>query len=716
MRVRYKKKSHIQRKELSAGYYLEHFQIIMDHILKYYGNDPTVVEFLNFYNSLSRDEKLFTVKLSSLKISVYRTSKKYCLDINHESVIFQNFIKEGHFISIDKEFYFPLVAQLTKSELVHMLTLNNVPFKKSLRVGELKELALHLYSQERMIETCFYRFKFETSFQYIYFLYFGKLDRNVQVLAQSELGFRKTNKHFRSDAARFSSEQNIFYFFQLKKAISCLKENKIGFSDEEKKYFHQILQKPYTDVKTEELFNILLDLVIKKFHLNNLEKLTLLKRATMFPAKKLYITFLAKENLLDELRNILKDTIEFPHSEEEFHYCFNLYNKKFKDGKQLSIRTAILKESQQISIDEAFLQSPENGAKYYFEKQGYVVRRFENYIWRALFGLVFWEEIFEDERSQFFTEFDRLPNTILENTFAQVFRSEIDQKLSSLDHPQFPQELLKKITRLYGRDNSIFRWKNYLFDRIKELWDHSPPGAIAQVLSSLVDNYLKNNDGFPDLALYKKGKVKLIEIKTLTDQLRLNQMNQIETLNSAGFEVEVIRCDYKFNPDQTYCVIDVETTGGRANFHRITEIGVVKIKNGEVIDTFESLINPERSIPIKIQQLTGINNDMVANAPTFDEIKESLMSIFEGSIFVAHNVRFDYSFIQREFKRAGIDFTMPTFCTCSQSRKHFKGLKSYSLKNLCREFNIDLTQHHRAMCDAHAAAQILNRINESRSI
>ena len=105
---------------------------------------------------------------------------------------------------------------------------------------------------------------------------------------------------------------------------------------------------------------------------------------------------------------------------------------------------------------------------------------------------------------------------------------------------------------------------------------------------------------------------------------------------------------------------------------------------------------------------------MVANAPYFVDIAEEFEAFMEGAIFVAHNVEFDYGFIAGEFRRIGRAFRYPRLCTCSSMRKLYPGQESYSLSALCRSFDIPLTRHHRAMCDAEAAAELLLLVNEKR--
>ena len=162
-------------------------------------------------------------------------------------------------------------------------------------------------------------------------------------------------------------------------------------------------------------------------------------------------------------------------------------------------------------------------------------------------------------------------------------------------------------------------------------------------------------------------------------------------------------------------MVDVETTGGWANGDRITEIGAVKIRNHEIIDEFHSLINPQRSISAHITRLTGITNEMVRDAPLFAEIADSFMRFMGDGVFVAHNVNFDYGFISYEYERLERRFRFPKLCTCAGMRRRYPGHKSYSLGALCEIYGVSLKDHHRALCDARAAAKLLNLINEKRT-
>jgi len=148
-----------------------------------------------------------------------------------------------------------------------------------------------------------------------------------------------------------------------------------------------------------------------------------------------------------------------------------------------------------------------------------------------------------------------------------------------------------------------------------------------------------------------------------------------------------------------YTIIDVETTG---KTNRITEISIFKFDGNKIVEEFTSLVNPQDLIPDHITALTGIDNEMVYNAPLFSEIAQEVLNITKGTTFVAHNVNFDYNVINGEFKRLNIDFKRKKLCTIRLSRKLLPGHKSYSLGKLCKDLNINLSNRHRAKGDAEA--------------
>ncbi|MFC4636320.1 exonuclease domain-containing protein [Dokdonia ponticola] len=158
-----------------------------------------------------------------------------------------------------------------------------------------------------------------------------------------------------------------------------------------------------------------------------------------------------------------------------------------------------------------------------------------------------------------------------------------------------------------------------------------------------------------------------------------------------------------------YTIIDVETTGG-VRYGRMTEICIITVIHGKVVDIYSSLINPEESIPRTITALTGITNEMVAHAPRFYEIADIIEEKTKDALFVAHNVNFDFGFLKKEFEMIGRTFQRKKLCTVRLSRKLIPGLYSYSLGNLCTSIGISLKGAHRAEADTRATTELFLRL------
>ncbi|RKD34765.1 PolC-type DNA polymerase III [Thermohalobacter berrensis] len=156
-----------------------------------------------------------------------------------------------------------------------------------------------------------------------------------------------------------------------------------------------------------------------------------------------------------------------------------------------------------------------------------------------------------------------------------------------------------------------------------------------------------------------------------------------------------------------YVVFDIETTGLSPTNDKITEIGAVKIRNNEIVDRFNQLINPEVEIPEKIVKLTGITNELVKDKPTIEEVLPKFIDFIGDSVIVAHNANFDTSFIKENCRRLDLNLNNPILDTLELTRALFPKLKSHRLNKVCEHLNVKLENHHRAVDDSEATAKVL---------
>ena len=161
-----------------------------------------------------------------------------------------------------------------------------------------------------------------------------------------------------------------------------------------------------------------------------------------------------------------------------------------------------------------------------------------------------------------------------------------------------------------------------------------------------------------------------------------------------------------------YAILDIETTGGKYNEEGITEIAIYKFDGHQIVDQFFSLVNPEKNIQPFVINLTGINNQMLRNAPKFHEVAKRIIEITDDCTIVAHNAQFDNRILSTEFDRLGYSFEKNMLCTVELSKKLIPDLPSYSLGKLVRSLGIPITDRHRAQGDAKATVELFKLLLE----
>ncbi len=216
----------------------------------------------------------------------------------------------------------------------------------------------------------------------------------------------------------------------------------------------------------------------------------------------------------------------------------------------------------------------------------------------------------------------------------------------------------------------------------------------------VVDYVMKISAPAPDLA-------RLLVLDLVETDSRLQLIGDILELVVSDFERRAFA-------ETDFVVFDLETTGAKAPPCRITEIGAYRVKNNRIVEEFQTLVNPETSIPLFIAQLTGISDAMVKNAPKFGEVAAAFLDFIGDSILVAHNAHFDMRFLNHEIGRIHVDYRVanPSLCTVRLSRKLLPNVENHRLKTLADYYSVALVNHHRAADDAHATAHIFVRLLE----
>jgi len=214
--------------------------------------------------------------------------------------------------------------------------------------------------------------------------------------------------------------------------------------------------------------------------------------------------------------------------------------------------------------------------------------------------------------------------------------------------------------------------------------------------------------------ILKKGPISYSKLNDILEQNETffsSTKLEIELLLSNGLplyfkdDMVYLSTTTKKIEDQVFCVVDIETTASNVKKGQLLEIGAVKVKNGKIIEQYESLVTTY-NIPQKVQEITGITNDMTLGAPNEKEVLEEFKIFLEDDIFVAHNISFDYKFINDCFVKYDLgQLCNRKICTIDLAHKVIKA-ERYGLKYLKEQFNIDIQNHHRALSDALSTVEI----------
>lgn len=439
--------------------------------------------------------------------------------------------------------------------------------------------------------------------------------------------------------------------------------------------------------------------------------------------------------LSQKIEQLLTRMVTDPDNEQEYYLALDIQAKLGNQQVFASTRH-VAEHAITLLVDESYRQHPEQAALQYFKQHGWQGAHVENQVWTALFALLCWQPLFCDQHSAIHSEFDRYPSNLNDGRWYAEHHQQINDCIAQLlDPKRCLQQVLQTLTENYGKANALVQWHEDLAQWLTVLIQGVPATSLMPLMVNMAEHFRDYRTGFPDLLLWRGSEhcgirsdspnneqsspcvestepaagyqLRWLEVKAPGDSLRRNQFARIKRLQQLGFAVEIAKLQWGVNPQQRYHVVDIETTGGRANVDRIIEIAIVTVQNQKIIGQYSSLIDPARTIPSFISKLTHISNAMVQGQPSFADLAPTIYGLLSDGIFVAHNVKFDFSFVQAEFARIGIDFDAAKLCTVIETRRHFPGLASYSLAALTEHFAIELKQHHRALADAQAAAQLL---------
>ena len=707
-----------RRQPLPTFYYHSHFTEMLEFVARHYAHTllDEHIRLIDDFRDLSHKAQCLYVRLINRKGRVFGRNRLRYPELGDPVPLLDELRHAGWVAGPSSDDFDVVLTFLTRAE-IYAVALPLVPgMSRSLKKAQLVGFV------RANVEPARFMAALDTdrilvqqradAVRYLMYLYFGRIRDSLSQFTMRDLGLVRTQSLQDSYEPRFSDRVEALehYYFASRLHSAAGAGSRAGLEQEADDWPEPNF--PGSARLRDELA-FALGRAAERARATD-RALSLYQRGESAECSERIARLLLAAGRRDEAQAFLERCIDDPRSEEERLIAQDIYARKF-DRKRTSTATDALRAGETLDLDESRSGAPERAVVEHFEGLGYTAYRTENLVWRTLFGLLFWDELFVSGDASLHSPFEFLPASLANGQFYGQDRERIEQKLALLHEPAAAKrELLRVSTRYYGTPNGVFRWRRELNDAVFALLDHGDSRALVNSMRRLCTDYRESRYGYPDVMVVDEQGVRFLEVKTEGDQLRRNQLLRLEQLRADGFRADVLRVRWTLDPNQAYVVVDVETTGGKGEKHRVTEIGAVKVRNGEIVDRFQTLLNPQRTIPPNIVRLTGITPAMVEDAPYFMDIADEFEAFMEDAIFVAHNVEFDYGFISREFARLGRSFRHAKLCTCSSMRKLYPGHRSYSLAALCQQYGISLQQHHRALCDAEAAAELLLLINEKR--
>lgn len=708
-----------QRRVLPTFYYLDHLAAVFRRARELHGRAlrPVDRSLIDEFSMLPKMSRALWARMASRKGRYFARASLHYDEIDDVDLRIEELRARGFVRAVAPRDRTDWLVALTKAELLELGETTATPLRPSWPKARLVEALGRVETFDAWDPGPRWVVQRRSEpLRFIAFLFMGRLTDDLKALALRDFGLIAQSRLGGERTARFEGveEATAAYFFE--RGIETFRR---GDEHDIEGLSRRVDEWPSPPTRRAEdrrdaLLYRLAGHAERRGELD--AALDLYERSSSTEAAERIVRIRYGRGEVEWAKARLEEMIDRPTSDDECAFALDFYRRKFR-GKRTSAATDLLRAGCVIELDEAFRHMPERAAARYFSDRGERALFGENRLFRALFGALFHELLFGPDAAGFHGEFELVPSSLRDRTFYEENEGSIEERLSLVEHGDREgtrSTIEHALERACETPNGLFRADWFDAEVLTTVLTRANARSLVPILRAMARDYRAHRTGYPDLALIDGNDLRFVEIKAEGDVLRREQMRRLEELRAAGFDASICRVEWRFDPARVYTVVDIETTGGRSDLHRVTEIAAVRVQHGEILERWTTLVDPERSIPPAITRLTGITNQMVHGAPRFEAIADELEAFLEGSIFVAHNVSFDHGFLAAEYRRLGRRFANPRLCTVASMRRYFPGSKSYSLGSLCREYGIELERHHRAMDDALATVELLRRVHDAR--
>lgn len=528
---------------LPEKYYLDYFNYLLEFVEKHYDHVLDEPEYLFYqaFRNLTEDAQCLYLRFSNRRGDYFRISKLSYQEINDIHAAKEE-LMINKFITIN-ESNDPVQFHLfTKSELVRYFDFLHPAQKKEELLQELTEQdVLLLHEQEEIAQVLK-----NQEVDFLKLLFFGNRYGQMTDFVIRDVGNVKLEQldetQFKPWFQNREEALSVMHISQLKRMIREIIEADLPLED----YLEEMpwdvwLQYPRSKKYAERL---LLDLGA---HFERMAQpdlaLAFYQHTTKPPSRERQIRILEKSDRQTEGVELARTITENPHNATELTFATDYLNRSgIRINRSMTER---LKDAPSITIERDFSKHVEDCALEYFEAQGWDGIHAENYLWRGLFGLVFWQEIFDERHGSFHHPLQRQPSDLNDAAFFAAREAILTDRLKSF---RSRKQLLHHIQSIHadkqGIANRFVTWHESLLSTSETMILKLPFGSLKSVLLEMAKNMKENSTGFPDLFIWNESDYQFYEIKSPNDQLSAQQLFWLNYLSSVKIKAEVLRVHY----------------------------------------------------------------------------------------------------------------------------------------------------------------------------
>ena len=558
--------------ELEPKYYLGYFHYLLGFVEKKYAHILNESEnaFLSAFAQLSEDEQCLYVRFSNRRASFFRTDKLKYAEITDIPSVIRSLIKKG-FIEEVAAKHLVLAGELldifNKAELMEMAKLlqletkGKASLKKDevldwmMTVANFEEIITLLQVNEQAIPTVI-KVAYETEVQLIKFLFFGTRHGDMTEFVVRDLGFQ-TYQHFdeenlvphfetrqeAEDKLKVSLAREDFYLMQSAKIEADeIYHWFMDWADQHHKSLAEIA------VPTFERFALKVGMFLEKQKAFD-EALSIFKLTGEHPSRERQVRILHKTKNLEEAKALCEQMLAEPQNADEQFFAIDFFNKLDAQLQKKRVKKSVTQElhnAESISLDIDWKRQVELGVIHYYEERHQKATFTENHLWRSLFGLLFWDIIFDTESMAMHHPLQRSPSDLYKPVFFEKRKDKMQERLQLLeDEEAIRAYLYDTFFAKYGITNPLVEWYGGLFPLLISLVEKLSAEQLSKVLLEIARDLRENLRGFPDLLVWDDGDYCFVEVKSPTDNLSNQQLYWLRFFATHGINSKVLRVEWK---------------------------------------------------------------------------------------------------------------------------------------------------------------------------